>query len=67
MKFKIATLGCRTNQYESQAIRDQLLGIGLSEADEGDQADLCIVNSCTVTHGADRNSRENFPAQARKS
>jgi len=57
-KFKVATLGCRTNQYESQAYRDQLLAMGYHEAAEGEQADLCIVNTCTVTSSADSHSRQ---------
>ncbi len=56
-KFKIVTLGCRTNQYESQAYSDQLQGMGYAAAGEGEQAEVCIVNSCTVTESADRHSR----------
>jgi threonylcarbamoyladenosine tRNA methylthiotransferase MtaB len=56
-KFKVATLGCRTNQYESQAYVDQLLAMGYAEAKEGEAADLCIVNTCTVTQSADSHSR----------
>lgn len=56
-RFRLATLGCRTNQYETQAYRDQLLQLGYSEAQEGEEADLCIVNTCTVTESADRTSR----------
>jgi len=56
-RFRLATLGCRTNQYETQAYRDQLLQLGYLEADEGEEADLCIVNTCTVTESADRSSR----------
>ncbi len=55
--FKLATLGCRTNQYETQGFRDQLLAIGYVEAGEGEEADLCIVNTCTVTESADQTSR----------
>lgn len=54
--FKIVTLGCRTNQYETQAYSDQLKEMGYSIADEG-EADLCIVNTCTVTESADSSSR----------
>lgn len=57
-KFKIVTLGCRTNQYESQAYRDQLSKLGFVEAEEGQKADLCIVNSCTVTESAGHKSRQ---------
>jgi threonylcarbamoyladenosine tRNA methylthiotransferase MtaB len=56
-KFKIVTLGCRTNQYESQAYRDQLLAMGYEAANEGDQAEICVVNTCTVTKSADSSSR----------
>ena len=55
-KFKIVTLGCRTNQYESQAYADQLRKMGYLPARE-EEADLCIINTCTVTHGADIDSR----------
>ncbi len=56
-KFKVATLGCRTNQYESQGYADQLRQMGYVLAEEGEEADLCIVNTCTVTEGADSSSR----------
>lgn len=56
-KFKIVTLGCRTNQYESQAYHDQLHTMGYSPAQEDEHADLCIVNTCTVTESADASSR----------
>ena len=56
-RFRLVTLGCRTNQYETQAYRDQLLQLGFEEAQEGEIADLCIVNTCTVTQSADRSSR----------
>ncbi len=56
-KFKVITLGCRTNQYESQGYTDQLRGLGYVPAQEGEAADLCIVNTCTVTESADSASR----------
>ena len=56
-KFKVVTLGCRTNQYESQAYADQLRQMGLIQAQEGEAADVCVVNTCTVTHSADSASR----------
>lgn len=56
-KFKIVTLGCRTNQYESQAYHDQLEGMGYEQAVEGEAAEICIVNTCTVTENADSHSR----------
>lgn len=65
-KFKVVTLGCRTNQYESQAYRDQLLAMGYALADEGEEADLCIVNTCTVTESADKSSRQEIRQLTRK-
>ena len=56
-KFKVITLGCRTNTYESQAYVEQLLTVGCQQAGEEEEADLCIVNTCTVTQGADASSR----------
>jgi threonylcarbamoyladenosine tRNA methylthiotransferase MtaB len=55
--YKIATLGCRTNQYESEAYQNQLKHAGYREALGDEEADLCIVNTCTVTHSADSHSR----------
>jgi threonylcarbamoyladenosine tRNA methylthiotransferase MtaB len=56
-RFRIMALGCRTNQYEAQAFIDQLSAMGWVAAAEGETADLCIVNTCTVTEGADASSR----------
>lgn len=55
--FKVVTLGCRTNQYESQAYQDQLMAMGYHAAQETEKADICIVNTCTVTESADSSSR----------
>lgn len=64
-KFKIVTLGCRTNQYESQAYHDQLHALGYTSAQEGEKADICIVNTCTVTESADSSSRHAIRQLAR--
>lgn len=63
-RVKIVTLGCRTNQYESQAYLDQLKKLGYEKGDE--QADLCIVNTCTVTESADSSSRSQIRALIKK-
>lgn len=65
-KFKIATLGCRTNQYESQAYHDQLAAMGYLPAADGESADICIVNTCTVTESADSHSRHEIRKLARE-
>lgn len=55
-KYKVVTLGCRTNQYESQAYIDQLSALGFAEAKGSEAAEICIVNTCTVTESADKKS-----------
>lgn len=65
-KFKVVTLGCRTNQYESQGYADQLRQMGYIAAGEEEEADLCIVNTCTVTEGADSSSRHQIRSLLRK-
>jgi len=64
--FKIATLGCRTNQYESQAYQDQLISLGYRQAVEGENAEICIVNTCTVTESADLQSKHDVRQLAKE-
>ncbi|NGX48720.1 MAG: Threonylcarbamoyladenosine tRNA methylthiotransferase MtaB [Candidatus Anoxychlamydiales bacterium] len=54
-KFNILTIGCKANQYESQAYSDQLTTLGLVSTKD-DNADICIVNACSVTNSADKKS-----------
>ncbi len=56
-RFFIQTLGCKVNKYESQAMRELLLKAGFKESLAKEIADIYIVNTCTVTHHADRESR----------
>lgn len=56
-KFYIHTLGCKVNQYESQAMRELLIEAGYEESGPKDPADFYIVNTCTVTAEADRESK----------
>jgi threonylcarbamoyladenosine tRNA methylthiotransferase MtaB len=58
MKFRIETLGCKVNQYETQQIRQALFSSGYIEASDGEHADLTIVNTCTVTHRSDSDARK---------
>jgi threonylcarbamoyladenosine tRNA methylthiotransferase MtaB len=55
---RLVTLGCKVNQYETQHAREMLQANGYREADEGEPADLCLVNTCTVTHEADAKGRQ---------
>jgi tRNA A37 methylthiotransferase MiaB len=56
--FFIATMGCKINQYESQALREAWTGRGFAEADTPGGADVILVNSCAVTDGAVRDLRQ---------
>ena len=56
MKFKIITLGCKVNQYESEMMRIKLLDNNFIETN--DKADIIIVNTCSVTNMADAKSRK---------
>src|SRR5262245_8674232 len=55
---RLLTLGCKVNQYETQYVKELLELNGLVEAGEGEPADLCVVNTCTVTHEGDAKSRQ---------
>lgn len=56
--FAITTLGCKVNRYESEAIAEQLENHGWHTVDEGGTADLCIINTCTVTQKAAMQCRQ---------
>lgn len=56
--LKTVTLGCKVNQYETQFVREGLLTAGFEDAPEGTAADLCIVNTCTITGEGDAKSRQ---------
>lgn len=53
MKFYIFTLGCKVNQYESQIMHESLLNSGFEYTREYNNADIIIINSCTVTSASD--------------
>lgn len=54
---RFITLGCKVNQYDTQEIRERFIGAGFKEIDNGRKADICVINTCTVTSTADRKSR----------
>ncbi|MEI3027246.1 MAG: hypothetical protein V8T30_01945 [Ruminococcus sp.] len=58
MNFNIITLGCKVNQYESQAMREDLLKNGFELAKPNTPADITVVNSCTVTSVSDAKNRK---------
>jgi threonylcarbamoyladenosine tRNA methylthiotransferase MtaB len=57
-KFYITTFGCRTNQADSAGVREDLLSREFEETQECRQADVIVVNSCTVTHRSDQQVRQ---------
>ena len=58
MKAAFHTLGCKVNQYETEAIKEAFVSRGAEIVDEDEYADVYIVNTCTVTNMADRKSRQ---------
>ncbi|WP_010244821.1 tRNA (N(6)-L-threonylcarbamoyladenosine(37)-C(2))-methylthiotransferase MtaB [Peptoniphilus rhinitidis] len=56
--FSILTLGCKVNQYESEAMSELFEKRGYKEVDNDEFSDVYIVNTCTVTNLSDRKSRQ---------
>lgn len=54
--FNIITLGCKVNQYESEAVEELFLQKGYEKAQTN--ADIYVINTCTVTNMSDRKSRQ---------
>ncbi len=65
MKLRTLTLGCKVNQYETEYVREGLLSIGYADAAGDEQAELCVVNTCTVTNEGDSKSRQAIRRLAR--
>ena len=57
-RLKTLTLGCKVNQYETEFVRQGLVDAGYKDATSEEVADLCIVNTCTVTNEGDSKSRQ---------
>lgn len=55
-KVRFLTLGCKVNQYETQAMREDLFKGGFREEAKGPY-DVVVINTCTVTEAADRENR----------
>ena len=58
MKIAFYTLGCKVNQYETQALREELVKRGHTAVSHNSDFDCIIVNSCTVTAESDRKVRQ---------
>ena len=63
--FRIETLGCKVNAYESECYADALKVLGYREAKAEESADICIINTCAVTNTAAQKSRKKIH-QARR-
>lgn len=63
--YRILTVGCKVNAYESQAMKEILDRNGYCES-EGGTPDLVIVNSCAVTQVAERKSRQKVSSFAKR-
>ncbi|MDB4476994.1 tRNA (N(6)-L-threonylcarbamoyladenosine(37)-C(2))-methylthiotransferase MtaB [Rhodopirellula sp.] len=57
-KLRVATLGCKVNQYETELVRQGLQRVGYTDCESSEAADVCIVNTCTVTSEGDSKSRQ---------
>jgi threonylcarbamoyladenosine tRNA methylthiotransferase MtaB len=54
----LITLGCKVNQYDTQAMQEVMLRNGYTIVDENEAADVYIINTCTVTNVADGKARQ---------
>jgi threonylcarbamoyladenosine tRNA methylthiotransferase MtaB len=64
--LKTVTLGCKVNQYETEFVRQSLTAAGYRDATDDEAADLCVVNTCTVTAEGDSKSRQVIRQLARR-
>ncbi len=58
MKVSFCTLGCRMNQFDTDLMRSRFVESGYEVVDFEEPADVYIINTCTVTVGGDRSSRQ---------
>jgi threonylcarbamoyladenosine tRNA methylthiotransferase MtaB len=66
MKVAFATLGCRVNQYESEAMSEKFIKSGYDIVSFDDVADVYVINTCTVTNMSDKKSRQMISRARRK-
>lgn len=58
LKAAYSTLGCKLNFAETSSLRDQLIQQNILPIEKGEQADVCIINTCSVTETADQKCRQ---------
>ena len=64
-KVSFLTLGCKVNQYETEAMQELFKKRGYEICNEEDICDVYVINTCTVTNLSDRKSRQ-FISRAKK-
>ena len=57
-KVAFLTLGCKVNQYETNAMSEKFVEVGYKIIENPNEADICIINTCSVTNMSDRKSRQ---------
>ena len=57
-KVSFCTLGCKVNQYETNAMEQAFIKSGYKVVEFGDVADVYVINTCTVTNMSDKKSRQ---------
>ncbi len=67
MKVALFTVGCKLNQYETQAIAEELEGCGFERVDFSQPAEIYVINTCTVTKESDYSSRQAIYRAKRRS
>lgn len=58
MRIAFYTLGCKVNQYETEQLRQMFVQQGFEVVDCREQADIYVINSCTVTAAGDKKTRQ---------
>lgn len=58
LNFNVITLGCKVNQYESQVMRESLIAAGYQPSEAKENADITVINTCTVTSVSDSKNRK---------
>ena len=59
------TLGCKLNFAETSTFGEMLASYGVTTAEKGEEADICLINTCSVTEVADRKCRQAIRRMAR--
>ena len=58
MQVYLHSLGCKVNQYDTEALAERFRRAGFTLTEEPEGADVYVINSCTVTAVADQKSRQ---------